>query len=48
MLMKSTIGEAIGLNGGSDEISLLERRIDALNKRILDLVALSVQEGDDA
>ena len=48
MLMKSTIGEAIGLNGGSDEIDLLERRIDALNKRMLDLVTLSVQEGDDA
>ena len=48
MLMKSTIGEAIGLNGGSDEIDLLERRIEALNKRMLDLVSLSVQEGDDA
>ena len=44
MLMKSTIGEAIGINGGSDEIDLLERRIDALNKRMLDLVTLSVQE----
>ena len=48
MLMKSTIGEAIGINGGSDEIDLLERRVDALNKRMLDLVSLSVQEGDDA
>lgn len=48
MLMKSTIGEAIGINGSSDEIDLLERRIDALNKRMLDLVSLSVQEGDDA
>ena len=46
MLMKSTIGDAIGLNGGSDEIDLLERRIDALNKRMLDLV--SIQEGNDA
>ena len=48
MLMKSTIGEAIGLNGGSEEIDLLERRIDALNKRMLSLVTLSIQEGDDA
>lgn len=48
MLMKSTIGEAIGINGGSDEIDLLERRIDALNKRMLDLVTLSVQENNDA
>ena len=48
MLMKSTIGEAIGINGGSDEIDMLERRIDALNKRMLDLVTLSVQEDSDA
>lgn len=48
MLMKSTIGEAIGLNGGSEEIDLLERRIDALNKRMLDLVTLSIQDGNDA
>lgn len=48
MLMKSTIGKAIGINGGSDEIDLLERRIDALNKRMLDLVTLSVQEDNDA
>lgn len=48
MLMKSTIGEAIGLNGGSEEIDLLERRIDTLNKRMLDLVTLSIQDGDDA
>ena len=48
MLMKSTIGDAIGLNGGSDEIDLLERRIDALNKRMLDIVSESIQEGNDA
>ena len=48
MLLKSTIGDAIGLNGGSDEIDLLERRIDALNKRMLDLVSESIQEGNDA
>ena len=47
MLMRSTIGDAIGLNGGSDEIDLLERRIDALNKRILILVNKSVQNGED-
>lgn len=47
MLMRSTIGEAIGLNGGSDEIDLLERRIDALNKRMLTLVNDSVKEGGD-
>lgn len=47
MLMRSTIGDAIGLNGGSDEIDLLERRIDALNKRMLTLVSQSVEEGVD-
>ena len=47
LLMRSTIGEAIGLNGGSDEIDLLQRRIDALNKRMLNLVNESVQEGGD-
>ena len=36
-LMKATIGEAIGINGGSEEIDLLTRRIDTLNKRMLDL-----------
>lgn len=46
-LMKATIGEAIGLNGGSDEIDLLERRIDALNKRMMSLVNESVQNGVD-
>jgi hypothetical protein len=46
-LMKATIGDAIGLNGGSDEIDLLERRIDALNKRMIALVNESVRNGDD-
>ncbi len=46
-LMKATIGDAIGLNGGSDEIDLLERRIDALNKRMIYLVNESVQNGED-
>lgn len=47
MLMRSTIGDAIGLNGGSDEIDLLERRIDALNRRMLALVNDSVENGSD-
>ena len=46
-LMRATIGEAIGLNGGSDEIDLLERRIEALNKRMLNLVNESVMSGTD-
>jgi len=47
MLMKATIGDAIGLNGGSDEIDLLERRIEALNRKMLNMVTESVQSGDD-
>ena len=46
-LMKATIGDAIGLNGGNDEIDLLERRVDALNKRMINLVNESVKEGVD-
>ena len=45
--MKATIGDAIGLNGGSDEIDLLERRIDALNKRMISIVNDCVASGDD-
>ena len=46
-LMKATIGEAIGLNGGTEEIDLLSRRIDALNKRMLALVHDTVSSGGD-
>ena len=46
-LMKATIGEAIGLNGGTEEIDLLSRRIDALNKRMLALVNDTVSSGGD-
>ena len=46
-LMKATIGEAIGINGGSDEIDLLQRRIDALNNRMLTMVNDSVANGMD-
>ena len=46
-LMKATIGEAIAINGGSEEIDLLTRRIDTLNKRMLDLVNETVAAGKD-
>ena len=46
-LMKATIGDAIGINGGSEEIDLLTRRIDTLNKRMLDLVNETVAAGKD-
>lgn len=46
-MMKATIGDAIGLNGGSDEIDLLERRIETLNQKMLQIVTESVQNGED-
>lgn len=46
MLMKATIGDAIGLTGGNDEINLLECRIVALNKEMMELVNASVMGGE--
>lgn len=46
-LMKATIGEAIGLNGGSEEIDLLNRRIDSLNKKMMSMVNEAIQNGVD-
>ena len=46
-LMTSTIGDAIGLNGNSDEIDLLKRRIDALNGRMVNLINGSIKDCED-
>ena len=46
-LMKATISDALGLNGSSDEIDLLERKIESLNRKILELVETSVKNGGD-
>lgn len=46
-LMKATIGDAIGINGGSDEIDLLTRRVETLNKRMITLVNETIQSGGD-
>ncbi len=46
-LMKATIGEAIGINGGSDEIDLLTRRIEALNNKMISIVNDTVASGLD-
>lgn len=46
-LMKATIGDAIGINGGSDEIDLLTRRVETLNKRMMTLVNETIQSGGD-
>lgn len=45
MLMKATIADAIGLVGNSEEIDILERKIDALNKVMMDIINKSVAEG---
>ncbi len=47
VLMKATIGEALGLNGCSDEVDLLQRKIDALNRKMIELINSSVQDGND-
>lgn len=46
-LMKATISEAIGLNGCSDEVDMLQRRIDALNSKMLNMVSESIKSGGD-
>lgn len=45
--MKATIGEAIGLQGNTDEINLLEKRIEVLNGRMLAMVTEPVSNGED-
>ena len=45
MLMKATIADAIGLAGNSEEIDKLDRKIDALNKVMMDIINKSVAEG---
>ncbi len=44
--MRATIGEAIGLTGGTDEIDLLRRKIDGLNRKMVSLINESVESGD--
>lgn len=44
-LMKATIAEALGLNGSDNETDILERRIDALNRQMLELVSENVAQG---
>ena len=45
-LMRATIGEALGLNGDPEEVDMLERKIEALNNKILALVNESVASGE--
>ena len=45
LLMKATIGDAIGLNANDAKADLLQRRVDALNKKMLQLVNQSIANG---
>ena len=45
-LMRATIGEALGLNGDPEKVDMLERKIEALNNKILALVNESVASGE--
>lgn len=45
MLMKTTIGQAIGLSSNNDEIDLLKRRVDSLNKKMMDIVSNVISDG---
>ena len=45
-LMKATLGDALGITGNSEEVEFLERRIEALNKRMVQIVSASVQAGE--
>ncbi len=47
IFMKATIGEALGLDGRSEEIDLLQRRIEALNSKMINLVTQSVSNGSN-
>ena len=45
-LMKATISEALGLDGDPEEVDMLERKIEALNNKMLALVNESVISGE--
>lgn len=46
-LMRATISEALGLNGDPEEVDMLERKVEALNKKMLELVNESILAGKD-
>ena len=46
-LMRATISEALGLNGDPEEVDMLERKVEALNKKMLELVNESILAGED-
>ena len=45
LLMKASLSDAIGIGGSNEEMELLIRRIDSLNKKMMTLVSEAVTEG---
>ena len=45
--MKATLCGALKLNGAKEEEDLLLRRVEALNKKMLEIVNESVENGED-
>ena len=45
-LLKVSMNEALGLGGGAEKIDLLTRRIEALNRKMMDLVNEAVESGE--
>ena len=46
-LLKVSLNEALGLGGGEDKINLLTRRVDSLNRKMMELVSQTVAEGEE-
>ena len=46
-LLKATVAEAMGCSSTRNEIDYLERRIEALNKKMMNLVSESIAKGND-
>ena len=44
-LLKVSLNDALGLGGGTEKINLLTRRVDALNRKMMDLVNETVADG---
>lgn len=46
-LMKATIGEALGIQAETAEIDELNRRIDALNQKMVSIIQKAARDGED-
>ena len=46
-LMKATLAQAMGMEGNAEERDFLHRRIDALNRRMIEIVDKSVCQGEE-